>query len=153
MRSHFRLIFALAFAVAYSPAQADHKRPGIFHDVGAPPAAEDPSHGNTSTLLMVRRCEDFLRTAQINRAGHIRRYRHNHNAGFCIGWINSAMVFLNLRTESGGEMLGVCLPEGVHSNAVIETFLDYVKGHPDDRKYNPSFLIYWAMLEKYPCKR
>ena len=24
--------------------------------------------------------------------------------------------------------------------------------NPDDLKYNPSLLIYWSLLDKYPCK-
>ena len=57
------------------------------------------------------------------------------------------------RDAAGAEVLGVCLPEGIHSKAVIETFLDFAKRNRDDIKYNPSFVIYWAMLEKYACKR
>jgi hypothetical protein len=102
---------------------------------------------------MVRRCSRFLNTLRLDKEGHIRRYRHNYDSAFCIGWINSAMTFMNFRDKDGHEMLSVCLPEGVHSMDVVKTFLDFVKQHPDDRQYNPSFLIYWSLLDKYPCKR
>ena len=46
----------------------------------------------------------------------------------------------------------VCMPEDMLSVDVIRVFLDYVQKNPDDLKYNPSLLIYWSLLEKYPCK-
>jgi len=147
------LLAVLALLLSLSPARADHARPGIFGDIGTPPAVEDPTHGNTSTALMVRRCNAFLRSVRLDKQGHIRRYRHNYDSGFCIGWINAAMVFMNFRDKDGREMLNVCLPEGLHSVEVARTFLDFVKQHPDDEKYNPSFLIYWSLLDKYPCQR
>jgi hypothetical protein len=146
------LLVAAALALGAFAARADHVRPGIFGDIGAPAAVEDASHGNTSTKLMVNRCEDFLDTIRFNKEGHIRRYRHNYDGGFCIGCINAAMVFMNFRDKDGAHMLDVCMPEGTHTVDVIKTFLDYVKQHPDDRQYNPSFLVYWALLDKYPCK-
>jgi len=62
-------------------------------------------------------------------------------------------LFLSMRGTTGAPTLGVCLPEGIHSFEVIETFLDFAKAHPEDLGYNPSFLIYWSMLDKYPCTR
>jgi hypothetical protein len=152
MRPIRTLILATGLTLGAFAAHADHARPGIFGDLGAPPAKEDPTHGNTSTDLMIERCSAFLRSIRYDKEGHIRRYRHNYNSAFCIGWINSAMVFMNFRDKDGREMLGVCLPEGTHSVDVIKTFLDFAKEHADDRQYNPSFLIYWALLDKYPCK-
>ncbi len=152
MRTLPSLIVACALAVTVSAARADHQRPGIFGDVGAP-AVEDPTHGNTTTTLLVRRCNAFITSARLDKERHIRRYRHNYNSGFCIGAINTAMVFMNFRDSAGAQLLGVCLPEGLHSMDVVQTFLDHVKQHPDDRKFNPAFLIYWSLLEKYSCKR
>jgi hypothetical protein len=153
MRTVNCLFVVLALALGASAVRADHARPGIFGDLGAPPAVEDPTHGNTSTELMVQRCSAFLKSARLDKQGHIRRYRHNYDAAFCIGWVNSAMVFMNFRDKDGAEMLGVCLPDGAHSVDVIKTFLEFAMQHPDEKKYNPSFLIYWSLLDKYPCKR
>ena len=152
MRTISALLVSLAAVFAVSTARADHVRPGVFGDLGSPPAKEDPTHGNTSTELMIQRCSAFMRTIRYDKEGHIRRYRHNYNSAFCIGWINSAMVFMNFRDKDGHQMLGVCLPEGAHSMDVIKTFLDFAKEHDDDKQYNPSFLIYWSLLDKYPCK-
>ena len=154
MRSAHSIFIALVLALTVSSAaRADHVRPGIFGDVGSPPAVEDPTHGNTSTALMVKRCTAFLKSVRLNKEGHLRKYRHNYDSGFCIGWINSAMVFMNFRDKDGAEMLRVCLPEGTHSMDIVKTFLDFAKQHLDDEKYNPSFLIYWSLLDKYPCKQ
>lgn len=153
MRPLYFLVIATVMAFAVTAARADHQRPGMFGDVGAPPAVEDPTHGNTSTALMVRRCNAFLRSIRLDKEGHIRRYRHNYDSAFCLGWVNSAMVFMNFRDKDGHEMLGVCLPEGMHSMDIVQSFVDYVKQKPDEQKYNPSFLIYWALLEKHPCKK
>ena len=155
MRSLNKVIVAIALAStsATFPAYADHARPGLFSDIGTPPAVEDQSHGNTTTALIIERCKSFLKSIDTDKDGHIRDYRHDYKAGFCLGWINASMVFLNFRDSSNAQTLGVCMPEGFHSLSVIETFLDYAKRHEDDLKYNPSFLIYWAMLEKYPCKK
>ena len=56
------------------------------------------------------------------------------------------------RDKDAHQTLGVCLPEGTHTKTVVENFLAFARQHDDDRKYNPSFLIYWSLLEKYPCK-
>lgn len=153
MRHVNRIIIALALVAAASSARADHARPGVFSDIGTPAAVEDQSHGNTTNAILIGRCTSFLKALDADKEGHIRDYRHDYQAGFCLGWINASMVFLNFRDSNGAETLGVCMPEGTHSLTVIKTFLDYAKRHEDDLKYNPSFLIYWAMLEKYPCKR
>jgi hypothetical protein len=153
MRHVNRVIVTLALVAAASSARADHARPGVFSDIGTPPAVEDQSHGNTTNALMIERCTSFLKTLDADPEGHIRDYRHDYQTGFCLGWINASMVFLNFRDSNGAETLGVCMPEGTHSLTVIKAFLDYAKRHDDDLKYSPSFLIYWAMLEKYPCKK
>lgn len=153
MRHVNGIIAVLALIAAASSARADHARPGVFSDIGTPPAVEDQSHGNTTSRLMIERCRKLLKTLDSDKEGHIRDYRHDYQAGFCLGWINASMVFLNFRDSNGTETLGVCMPEGAHTLTVIRTFLDYAKQHEDDLKYSPSFLIYWAMLEKYPCKR
>jgi hypothetical protein len=146
-------VAALALSAAVSSARADHVHAGIFTDVGVPPGVEDPSHANTSAALMIARCTNFIRKVRLNREGHIRTYKHNNAAAFCLGWINASMVFLNMSDSAGAPALGVCLPKGIHSAEVIKIFIDYAKRHDDDMKYNPSFLIYWAMLEKYPCTK
>jgi hypothetical protein len=153
MRHLYKIIAMLALIAAASSAHADHARPGVFSDIGTPPAVEDQSHGNTTSKLMIERCTWLLKTLDADKEGHIHDYRHDYRSGFCLGWINASMVFLNFRDSNGAEMLGVCMPEGTHTLAVIRAFLDYIKRHEDDLKYSPSFLVYWAMLEKYPCKR
>ena len=120
---------------------------------GFAPPAEDASHGNVSAELMVERCTNFVTNVSTDREGHITDYQHNYEAGFCLGWVNASMVFLNVRDSGGVPALGVCLPEGIHTFEVIKSFLDYARANPDDLKFNPSFLIYWAMLEKHPCKK
>ena len=152
MRSTKSLIIAAALAATTMAAQADHVRPRLFSDVGTPPAAEDVSHANVSTKVMIERCGKFAKSMRLDHEGHIRDYAHSYRTGFCLGWINASMVFLNMRDESGAPALGVCLPEGIHTGEVLKSFLEFAKQHPDDLKYNPSFLIYWALLEQHPCK-
>lgn len=146
------ILIAAALAAATLSARADHDRPGLFGDVGESPATEDVSHANVSTVLMVDRCSNFLANVRTDENGHVTNYQHDYDAGFCLGWINASLVFLNIRNSVGAPALGVCLPEGVHTFDVIHTFLDFIEANPDDLKYNPSFVIYWAMLDKYPCK-
>ncbi len=153
MRSLLTLICAGILLTIVFTAHADHARPGLFSDVGAPPTEEDISHGNALTKLVVERCTSLVETMRTDDEGHILDYRHNYQAGFCLGWISASMVFLNVRNSAGAPALGVCLPEGMHTGAVVKTFLEYAKQNPDDWKYNPSFLIYWSMLGKYPCVR
>jgi hypothetical protein len=102
---------------------------------------------------MVERCTDFVESIRTDKRGRIRDYDHDYETGFCLGWINAAMVFMNFRDSSGTQMLGVCLPSGINSKQVAETFLRFAKRNPGDRVYNPSFLIYWSLLEQYPCER
>jgi hypothetical protein len=150
---YFSIAVALAAAVMVSQACADHARPGLLHDFGMPVTEEDPAYVSTATPLMIDRCKAFLRSMKIDKQGNILDCDHNYRGGFCIGWINATAVFMNFRDGRGGPMLGVCLPKDIDSKKVIETFLDFADRHDDDIKYNPSFLIYWSLLEKYPCKK
>ncbi len=146
-------ITLVILALAGTNALADHGRPGLFSDVGEPPAEEDVSHGNALTKLMVERCTMFVKNMKADADGHILDYMHNYQTGFCIGWVNASMVFLNMRDAAGAPALNVCLPEGIHTLELVQSFLEFAKEHPDDLKYNPSFLIYWAMLDKYQCQK
>ena len=148
-----QVIAAFALLAAAAAASADHVHPGLFNDIGMPPSADDPTHANISTELMVTRCSKFMKKVRLDHDGHIRRYPHNYASGFCLAWINASMVFLNVRDSADAPALGVCLPEGLHSTDVIKTFLDFTARNRDDWKYNASFLVYWAMLEKYPCSK
>jgi len=146
------LIFApLTFASAQSPDPKTH--PGVWDDVTRTPAPEGPyGTGYTSTERVVERCtalEWAIKTRK--KDGSIRWYRRNYSTGYCLGWINSTMAFLNFHNEAGSHTLGVCMPEQINSVDVIRVFLDYVHKNPDDLKYNPALLIYWSLLEKYPC--
>ena len=94
----------------------------------------------------------FVNSVRIGDDEHIRNYDHSYGIGFCLGWINASMVFLNVRDSAGAPALGVCLPEGLHSDAAAKIFLEYIKDNPEDQKYNPAFIIYWALLGKYSCK-
>jgi Rap1a immunity proteins len=148
----FLTILIVGAVLAATPVNADHFRPGIFTDLGALPAEEGAIHGNVSALLMIERCARFVNSVRIGENEQIRDYTHSYGAGFCLGWINASMVFLNVRNSAGAPALGVCLPEGIHSDEVAKVFLDFVKENPDDQKYSPTFIIYWALLDKYSCK-
>ena len=56
---------------------------------------------------MIDRSSALLDTIRLDKEGHIRDYKHDYKAGFCLGWINAAMVFMNFRDNNGAEMLGV----------------------------------------------
>jgi hypothetical protein len=62
------------------------------------------------------------------------------------------MAFLNFHNETGNYTLGVCMPEDIQSMDVLKALLDSVNKNKHDTKYHPSLLIYWALLERYPCK-
>ena len=134
-----------------SPDPQSH--PGVWQDVMTAPKAEGPyGLGFTSTERMVERCTALEWSVRHGQYGLIRRYRHNYQTGYCLGWINAAMAFLNFHNEAGNHTLGVCMPDDIQSMDVVKVFLDYVHKNQDDMKYNPSLLIYWSLLEKYPCK-
>lgn len=144
---------AMTASAQQTPDPKTH--PGVWQDVIAAPAPEAPyGTGFTSTQRVVERCtalEWAIKTRK--KDGNIRWYRRNYSTGYCLGWINSTMAVLNFHNEAGNHTLGVCMPEDMLSVDVIRTFLDYVHKNPDDLKYNPSLLIYWSLLEKYPCKQ
>ena len=134
-----------------SPNPKSH--PGVWQDVMTPPTPEGTyGMGFTSTERVVERCTALEWSIRRDKEGAIRRYARNYQSGYCLGWINSAMAFLNFHNDQGNHTLGVCMPEDIESIAVIKIFLDYVNKNRDDMKYNPSLLIYWSLLEKYPCK-
>jgi len=150
------MLFGLAAAVptdavAQQPTAKTH--PGVWQDVITSPAPEgDYGTGFTSTQSVVERCTAFEWSVRRDKEGNVRKYKRNYQTAYCLGWINSAMAFLNFHNDAGNHTLGVCMPEDIESTAVIKVFLDYVNKNPDELKYNPSLLIYWSLLEKYPCK-
>jgi hypothetical protein len=144
--------FALpATAHAQQPDPKTH--PGVWQDVMKAPVPEGPyGSGFTGTERVIERCTALEWAIRTGKNGNIRWYRRNYQTGYCLGWINSAMAFLNFHNEAGNHTLAVCIPEDMQSIDVLKTFLDYVHKNPDEAKYNPSLLIYWALLDKYPCK-
>ena len=135
-----------------SPNPQSH--PGVWQDVISTPSPEGPyGMGFTSTERMVERCTALEWSIRTDKDGNVRKYRRNYQTGYCLGWINSAMAFLNFHNEAGKHTLSVCIPEDMQSIDVMKVFLDYVHKNTDDLKYNPSLLIYWSLLEKYPCKQ
>ena len=147
-------LVALASFASPGLAQPETKsHPGYFGDVMVPPAQEGSyGTGYTSTERMVERCTALEWSMRKDKQGQIRRYRRNYQTAYCLGWINSAMAFLNFHDQAGSHTLGVCMPEDLHSVDVMKVVLDYVNKNKQETIYNPSLLIYWALLEKYPCK-
>jgi hypothetical protein len=151
------LIMALGLIIPAVTAQAQQSpdpesHPGVWQDIMKAPKPEGPyGTGFTSTERVVERCSALLWSVRMRKDGSVFRYRRNYQSGYCLGWINSTMAFLNFHNEAGNHTLGVCMPEDLDSRHVIDTFLGYVHNNLDHAKYNPSLLIYWALLEKYPC--
>ena len=134
-----------------SPNPQSH--PGVWQDVISTPSPEGPyGMGFTSTERVVERCTALEWSIRTDKDGNVRKYRRNYQTGYCLGWINSAMAFLNFHNEAGKHTLSVCMPEDMQSIDVMKVLLDYVHKNTDDLKYNPSLLIYWSLLDKYPCK-
>jgi hypothetical protein len=158
LHASFLALALLALASYLSPAlaqaQPDSKtHPGVWQDVMKAPPAEGPyGSGFTGTERVIERCTALEWAIRNGKDGNIRWYRRNYQTGYCLGWINSAMAFLNFHNEAGNHTLAVCMPEDIRSVDVLKTFLDYVHKNPDEIKYNPSLLVYWALLDKYPCK-
>ena len=145
------IAWASAASAQNAPSLQGH--PGVWQDVIAPPPPEGPyGMGFTSTERAVERCTALEWSIRTDKDGHVRRYRRNYQTGYCLGWMNSAMAFLNFHNDAGRHTLGVCMPDNIESIEVMKTFLDYVHKNEADKKYNPSLLIYWSMLDKYPCK-
>ena len=148
----------LSLATAIPAAQAQQSpnpqaHPGVWQDVITAPAPEgEYGMGFTSTERVLERCTALEWSIRTDKDGKIRRYKRNYQTGYCLGWINSTMAFLNFHNEAGNHTLGVCMPEDMQSIDVMKAFLDYVHKNQDDMKYNPSLLIYWSLLDKYPCK-
>ncbi|MFG1479150.1 Rap1a/Tai family immunity protein [Xanthobacter sp. V4C-4] len=145
----------VAQLAAASAEDAAGPRPhlGVWEDVITAPLQEGPyGTGSTSTQRMVERCTAFEWSVKTDEAEEITKYTQNYQSGYCLGWINSALAFLNFHNETGQHTLGVCLPDGITSRQVVDLFLTYVHDNPDDLKYNPSLLIYWSLLDAYPCK-
>ena len=134
------------------PSPNVRSHPGVWEDVITPPPPEAPyGTGYTSTKQVIERCSAFEWSIRRKKDGTIIRYAQSYASGYCLGWINSTMAFLNFHNDAGKHTLGVCMPEDIESRSVIDFFLSYVKKNPENVKYNPSLLIYWSLLEKYPC--
>ncbi len=71
--------------------------------------------------------------------------------GYCLGWINSAKAFLQFHNAEGNHTLGVCMPEEITSRQVIDIFLTYAYKNTESLNYNPSLILYWSLLDRYPC--
>ena len=146
------ICMVVAPTLAQQPSPKSH--PGFWGEIMPPPAPEGGyGLGLTSTERMVESCTALEWSVRTDETGKISGYGSNYQTGYCLGWINSAMAFLNFHNDAGKHTLGVCMPEDMQSMEVVKLFLDYANNNVDDTKYNPSLLIYWALLEKYPCEK
>jgi len=142
-------------AAAGAQAQETSKEttPGVWFDITKVPYAQGTyGAGLTTTRRTLERCTTLLRSIKM-RDGEVRGYTRDYQTGYCLGFANSAMAFFNIRDDAGLHVLNVCLPEGIDSQDVIEALLDYAHKNVEHTVYNPTLLVFWAMLEKYPCKK
>ena len=149
------LATALLATAALAPPATAHSEthPGFYGDMMAtPPAEADYGTGFTSTERMVERCVALEKSVVQNKEGEVVKYDRSYQSAYCLGWGNSAMGYLNFHNEAGNHTPGGCMPETTNSHDVLKLFLDYVYQHKEDTKYNASLLIYWALLDKYPCQ-
>jgi hypothetical protein len=149
------LVTACLATIAIAPSALAHSEthPGFYGDmIASPPAEADYGTGFTSTERMIERCVALEKSVVENKQGEVVKYAKNAQSAYCLGWINSAMAYLNFHNEAGKHTLGVCMPETTNSNDVLKLFLDYVYKHKEDTKYNASLLIYWALLDNFPCE-
>jgi len=156
-----RFLIALAFlGLIVLPATANAQQqqsqastPGVWYDITKVPYAQGTyGAGLTSTRRVLERCTALLQSIKM-RDGEVRGYNRDYQTGYCLGFANSAMAFFNIRDDAGAHVLGVCLPEGADSQDVVEALLDYAHKNVEHTVYNPTLLTYWALLEKYPCKK
>jgi hypothetical protein len=148
------LALSLPAATASAQSSPDPKtHPGVWQDIMKAPLPQGPyGAGYTTTERVVERCTALEWAIRTGKEGNIRWYRRNYQTGYCLGFINAAMAVLNFHNDAGNHTLGVCMPEDMQSLDVIRTFLDYVHRNQGDMQYNPALLVYWSLLEKYPCK-
>jgi len=128
--------------------------PGVWYDITKTPYPLGTyGAGLTSTKRMLARCTALLWSIEKHHNGEMPKYRRDYQTGYCLGWINSTMAFMGVRNQAGDHLLGVCLPDDIDSRHVAEAFVTYSQSNREHLIYNPSLLIYWALLEKYPCKK
>ena len=128
--------------------------PGVWYDITKKPEIMGTyGAGLTSTKRVLERCTALLWSIEKHHDGNVPKYRRDYQTGYCLGWINSSMAFVRVRNEAGGHLLGVCLPDDIDSRQVAEAFITYAHNNREHLIYNPSRLIYWALLEKYPCPK
>jgi hypothetical protein len=154
------LVLAALFGLLVLPTTSDAQEkssedssPGVVFDITKLPYAQGSyGAGLTSTRRTLERCAALLRSIKM-QDGEVHGYTRDYQTGYCLGFANSALMTFNIRDEAGGHLLGVCLPEGIDSQDLIEALLEYAHKNVEHAVYNPTFLLYWAMLEKYPCKK
>jgi Ssp1 endopeptidase immunity protein Rap1a len=146
-------LIVLPGTVSAQDSSAKQPGPGIWYDITKTPYAEGTyGAGLTSTRRVLERCTALLQSIKM-RDGEVRGYARDYQTGYCLGFANSAMAFFNIRDNEGGHVLGVCLPEAIDSQDVVEALLTYAHKNQEHAIYNPTLLTYWALLEKYPCKK
>ncbi len=163
MKTNRRRSFLLASAIALlacapgisaqeNTAQSTQAPASIWQDIMTATPTETPDGSDMqATNRMIERCAELMLSIRERRDGGIRGYRMSYGGGYCLGWINAMMTSFPYYGENRPAAQRVCLPADVTSRQVAEVFLDYTDAHADLRKFNPAVLIYWALLEKYPC--
>jgi len=153
------LLMSLASVIPMKDTQAQESAspqsdPSVWQDIMKTPRREGAyGSGFTSTQRIVERCTALEWSIRRKKDGSIRKYRRNYQTGYCLGWINSAMAFLDIRDEAGKHTLGVCIPDDMDSVDIVKILLDDTHKDANSLKYNPSLLIYKSLLENYPCKQ
>jgi hypothetical protein len=146
------LVAAISSAAAAQSSPDPKKKPGVWQDIITQAPFEGPYEADITTAKrVIERCARFERSIRARPDGSIRRYSREYNTGYCLGWINSAKAFLQFHNAEGNHTLGVCMPEEITSRQVIDIFLTYAYKNTESLNYNPSLILYWSLLDRYPC--
>jgi hypothetical protein len=87
-------------------------------------------------------------------------YRDQINAGICLGYIQGAVDAIHLSLASLPSVHPYstlplapawCAAKEATTDELIQVFLKYIDGHPEELSHAAADLVWRAMIASYPC--
>lgn len=76
----------------------------------------------------------------------------NGDAFICAGYLTGAEDAMHVIWASNGMDPAYCKPSGTERRILFQTFVDYVRAHPEKGDLPAALLMLQAYREKFPCK-
>lgn len=71
---------------------------------------------------------------------------------YCVGYVDGVVGTLVIAAASYKVPRLVCVPDGVTTGQTVKVVERFLEAHPEELHKDARFLVYWALIDTWPCK-